>query len=882
MTATAAGLTSRAHPISADDARLKELADLPVFTLFQRVASSPRGLTEPEAADRLRRFGDNEPFRPVDDRLGARVVLALRSPFVALLAGLGVVFVVVGDVRGAVTVAVMVALAVVLRIWQRTRSVRATRALRELVTATVTVRRRAGVDQDPLDREVSLQDVVPGDVVMLHAGDVVPADLRIVSSTDLVVDQSVLSGESLPASKRSVTPDNRQPSHARESVVDTPSLCFSGTAVVAGTATAVVIATGDHTYFGSLARAARDLRPESSFDRGVRTVGWTLVRFMLVMAPIVFVVNGIVSGVWAQAAMFAVAVAVGLTPEMLPVIVTTNLARGATRLARERVIVSRLNAIQDVGAMDVLCVDKTGTLTEDRIVYAHSIDVTGRIDDAVGEFAYLAVHFQDGTHNRLDEAIAELLGEQHMPVLADAAFDKIDEIGFDHDRRRTTVVLSRQHGEHILICKGDPDEVLPRCTRAHLGEDTVALGEDLKAEADDLVHAYRKQGMRVLAVAVDSTPARFERYRESDEQNLVLAGFVGFVDPVRDSAAGAVRSLADHGVAVKILTGDSKVVARQVATQVGVNAETAVLGNQVDRLSDVRLRAVAARSSVFAELTPAHKTRIVAALREGGHTVGFLGDGVNDVAALRVADAGIAADTATDVAKHAADLILLDKDLAVVARGVVEGRRTLANTMKYVKITASSNFGNVLSVLAASAFLPFLPILPIQLMVQNLLYDTAQLALPWDRVDSDYLRAPRRWRSAGLVRFMLTFGTLSSVFDLATFAMLWWVFDAGESPTMFQTGWFVEGLLTQLLVVLVLRARTLPWRGVRPAGVVILAAVAAAAIGSLLPWSPLAAGLRMAPLPAAYLLWLIAVTAAYGLAAQLVKTRYLRHYQAWL
>jgi Mg2+-importing ATPase len=718
--------------------------------------------------------------------------------------------------------------------------------------------------------------------VVLHAGDVVPADLRIVSSTDLVVDQAVLSGESLPASKESVAREKGQRGLVGESVVDTPSLCFSGTAVVAGTATAVVIATGDHTYFGSLARAARDLRPQSSFDRGVRTVGWTLVRFMLVMAPIVFVVNGLVSGVWAQAAMFAVAVAVGLTPEMLPVIVTTNLARGATRLAREKVIVSRLNAIQDLGAMDVLCVDKTGTLTEDRIVYAHSIDVTGRIDDAVGEFAYLAVHFQDGPHNRLDDAIAELLGEQDMSVLADAAFDKIDEIGFNHTRRRTTVVLSRQHGENVLICKGDPDEVLLRCTRTHLDEDTVAFGEDLKAEADELVHAYRKQGMRMLAVAVDSGPARLERYAESDEHNLVLAGFVGFVDPVRDSAAGAVRSLTEHGVNVKILTGDSKVVARQVATQVGVDAQTAVLGNQIDRLSDLRLGAVAARSSVFAELTPAHKARIVAALREGGHVVGFLGDGVNDVAAMRVADAGIAADTATDVAKHAADLILLDKDLAVVARGVVEGRRTLANTMKYVKITASSNFGNVLSVLAASAFLPFLPILPIQLMVQNLLYDTAQLALPWDRVDSDYLLAPRRWRSAGLIRFMLIFGTLSSVFDLATFAMLWWVYGADDSPRLFQTGWFVEGLLTQLLVVLVLRARTLPWRGVRPAGVVVLAAVAAAAIGCLVPVTPLAVGLRMAPLPIAYVLWLITVTAGYGLAAHLVKKRYMRHNQAWL
>ena len=844
MTGSAAGAASRVRLISADDARLRELADVPVFTVFQQVASSPRGLTESEAADRLHRYGDNESFHAADDGVGARIVAAVRSPFVALLAGLGVVFVVVGDARGAITVAVMVALAVVLRIWQQTRSVRATRALRDLVTSTVTVRRRASAEEAPVDRELPVQDLVPGDVVVMHAGDVVPADLRIVSSTDLVVDQSVLSGESLPASKTAVAPNKGRHGHAGEPVVDTPNLCFSGSAVVAGTGTAVVIATGAHTYFGSLARAAGDLRPESSFDRGVRTVGWTLVRFMLVMAPIVFVVNGVVSGVWAQAAMFAVAVAVGLTPEMLPVIVTTNLARGATRLARERVIVSRLNAIQDLGAMDVLCVDKTGTLTEDRIVYVHSVDVTGRLDDGVGEFAYLAVHFQDGTHNRLDEAIAELLGEQHMSLIADGAFDKVDEIAFDHTRRRTTVVMSRQRGEHILICKGDPDQVLRRCNRAHLDDDTVGLDDDLRAEADELVHAYRKQGMQVLAVAVDSRPARFERYAESDERDLILAGFVGFVDPIRDSAAGAVHSLAEHGVRVKILTGDSKVVARQVASLVGVDAQTTVLGNQIDRLSDLRLRAVAERSSVFAELTPAHKTRIVVTLREAGHAVGFLGDGVNDVPALRIADAGIAADTATDVAKHAADLILLDNDLAVVARGVVEGRRTLANTMKYVKITASSNFGNVLSVLAASAFLPFLPILPIQLMVQNLLYDTAQLSLPWDRVESDYLRAPRRWQPDGLIRFMLTFGALSSVFDLATFAVLWWVLDLANAPTIFQTGWFIEGLFTQLLVVLVLRARTLPWRGVRPARVVTLAAVAAATIGALLPVTPLAAGLE--------------------------------------
>ncbi|MBV8928079.1 MAG: magnesium-translocating P-type ATPase, partial [Mycobacteriaceae bacterium] len=703
---------------------------------------------------------------------------------------------------------------------------------------------------------------------------------RILSSTDLTIDQAALSGESLPVAKCTA---QRQPgAHPTKPIVDAASLCFSGTAVVAGTATGVVLATGAQTYSGSLARAAAQMRPSSSFDRGVRTVGWTLIRFMLVLAPIVFVVNGLISGVWAQAAMFAVAVAVGLTPEMLPVIVTTNLARGATRLARDKVIVSRLNAIQDLAAVDVLCVDKTGTLTEDRIVYAQSVDVSGRVNDAVAEFAYLAVHFQTSVPNRLDEAIAEMLAEPDMSVIADAAYTKIDEIPFDHTRRRATVVVSRQHGEHIVICKGDPDQVLPRCARALLGDETVALGEDVKFEADDVIDAYRKQGMRVLAIAIREAPAQLQGYRECDERDLVLAGFVGFVDPVRDSATGAVTLLADHGVAVKMLTGDSKAVAVQLARQVGVDSQLPVLGSQIDRLTSPALRTVVGGSSVFAELTPAHKARIVAALRENGHAVGFLGDGVNDVAALRVADAGIAADTATDVAKHAADLILLDKDLAVLARGVVEGRRTLANTMKYVKITASSNFGNVLSVLAASVLLPFLPMLPIQLLVQNLLYDGAQLTLPWDRVDADYLRRPRRWQAGGLVGFMVIFGPLSSVFDLATFAVLWWVFGAGERPAVFQAGWFVEGLLTQLLVVLVLRARRPPWRDARPARVVVAGAVGAAAVGLLVALSPLAAGLRMTAPPAGYLLWLVAVTIAYAAAAQLVKQRYVRRHQHWL
>lgn len=881
MSELAALRVSRTLLLPDDVARLNELGAAPVFSVFQHVAGSPRGLTEHEAAERLQRFGANEPAGNRDAVLRVRVVAAVRSPFVALLAGLGVVFVLAADLRGSVMVAVMVVLAVALRIWQQTRTVRAAAALRKLVTSTVTVRRRADASQDPQEREIPPEDLVPGDIVMLCPGDIVAADLRIVSSADLVVDQAVLSGESLPVFKAS-TALPKSPGLARDPLVDTPTLCFCGTAVVGGTATGVVIATGESTYSGSLARGAAGLRPESSFDRGVRTVGWTLIRFMFVMAPIVFAVNGFVSGNWAQAAMFAVAVAVGLTPEMLPVIVTTNLARGATRLAGERVVVSRLNAIQDLGAMDVLCVDKTGTLTEDRIVYAHGIDVAGRTDDGVTELAYLTVHFQDAPHDRIDDAIIELLAEQDMPIVADAAFDKIDEIGFDHTRRRTTVVLTRQRGEHMLICKGDPDHVIALCNRATLCGEDVALRDDIRAEADDLVLAHRKQGMRVLAVAMKTVPAQLERYTEAHERDLVLAGFVGFVDPIRKSAAGAVDELAHHGVAVKILTGDSRIVARQVAASVKVDSEVIVVGSDIDRYTDRKLRATAEHANVFAELAPGHKARIVAALRRSGHTVGFLGDGVNDVAALRVADAGIAADTASDVAKQAADLMLLEKDLAVVARGVVEGRRTLANTMKYVKITASSNFGNVLSVVAASVLLPFLPILPIQLMVQNLLYDTAQLSLPWDRVDDDYLGAPRRWESRGLVRFMLIFGTLSSTFDLATFAALWWVFGGNDSPALFQTGWFVEGLLTQLLVVLVLRTRTLPWHGQRAARVVVLAAAVAAAIGLLLPVSPVAAALMMNPPPLAYSVWLLAVTVAYALSAQLVKRLYVRRHRTWL
>ncbi|MET9258767.1 magnesium-translocating P-type ATPase [Amycolatopsis sp. NPDC004079] len=849
---------------------LRAHGDAPVLTLFRNLDSSPKGLTENEAAERLRRFGDNR----IDGTIRApvRVWAAARSPFVALLTALGLVFAGVGDIRGAVTVSVMVVLSIGLRYWQHARSERAISAVRDQITTTVTVRRRAAAEFPGSEREVPTADLVPGDVVLLGPGDVIPADVRIVAAKDFVVDQSALSGEALPVAKRAPQPGK----HEEHELVETPALGFAGTSVVGGTATAVVAATGSDTYFGALARQSAEPRAESSFDAGVRRVGWTLVRFMLVMVPIVLVVNGTVTGDWAQAGMFAVAVAVGLTPEMLPVIVTTNLARGAAALSRRQVIVKRLNAIQDLAAMDVLCVDKTGTLTEDRIAYAHSVDYSGSPDGEAAEYAGLAVRFQTDRHDRLDEAI-ETLFDGEDDLVTDALFTGVAEIGFDHARRRASVVV-RRGSEHLLISKGDPDEILPRCGYARRDGVVTEFDDAARIGADELVRAYAEHGMRVLAVAAREVDARLDGFDETDENEMILVGFVGFVDPVRDGVVNAVKTLGEQGVALKVLTGDNRHVAARVADSAGIPVGEVVLGRQVEAADDAELREIVKDTAVFAKLTPAHKARVVTALRENGRAVGFVGDGVNDVAALRTADVGIAPDTATDAAKDAADLVLLERDLGVLARGVAEGRRTLGNTLKYVNITAASNFGNVLSVLAASAFLPFLPILPIQLVVSNLLYDLAQLALAWDRVDDDYLSKPRRWDARGLTGFMLVFGPLSSLFDLATFAVLWNVFGAGADPLLFQTGWFVEGLLSQLLVVLVLRGRGTPLRASRP---VVLATAAAALVGLLVPLSPLAGPLRMQALPAGYLLWLVLVLAGYALAAQVAKRGYARQRTWW-
>ncbi len=734
----------------------------------------------------------------------------------------------------------------------------------------------------------------------LSAGDMVPADCRVLSARDLFVAQSAMTGESLPVEKFvEGAPKGAAPA-AATGALEQRNLVFMGTNVVSGTATALVVATGARSYFGTLAAHASAANPNSetapnAFQAGVNSVSWLLIRFAAVMVPIVFFVNGFTKGDWLEAFLFALSVAVGLTPEMLPMIVTSTLAKGAVLLSRKKVVVKRLDAIQNFGAMDILCTDKTGTLTQDKIALARHADAYGQDTDEVLNFAFLNSFYQTGLKNLLDHAVLD-----HFELAAELklkdAYRKVDEIPFDFERRRMSVVVATlvggQEQHHELICKGAVEEVLAACTQVRVQESTDAsldgertmptlpLDSALLARTQAVTAGLNAEGLRVVAVAVKTLPPAQTTYSVADEAGLTLIGYIAFLDPPKESAAPALKKLAAHGIAVKVLTGDNEKVTRQVCRQVGLTADAVMLGSQVEALSDEALKAAAESHSIFAKLTPLHKERIVRALRASGHVVGFMGDGINDAPALRAADIGISVDSAVDIAKEAADIILLEKSLLVLDDGVVEGRTTFCNMLKYIRMTASSNFGNVLSVLVASAFLPFLPMLPLQLLVQNLLYDIGQTGIPFDNVDAELVTRPLKWNPADIGRFMLFFGPISSLFDLVTFAVMWWVFDANTvaRQTLFQSGWFVVGLLTQTLVVHMVRTPKLPFLQSRAAWPLMTMTLLIMALGLWLPLSPLAGYFKLQALPAAYYGWLVAILLGYCTLTTLMKRLYIRRF----
>ncbi|MEV6670600.1 magnesium-translocating P-type ATPase [Streptomyces sp. NPDC051162] len=873
--------------------RLARYSSLPGGQVLQDVRATAQGLRHDEAAHRLEQHGANVVAHERAPRWFTQLAKAFVNPFIAVLVALDLVmlwqWLQAADDEpfdpGIAILATMVLVSGALRFWQEYRSGRSAAALRALVTTTTAVQRRAGRNERPATTEIPMEQVVPGDIVRLAAGDLVPADLRLLTAKDLNVGQAALSGESLPVAKA----DTRTHDYGQSTTTDpveADNLCLMGTTVTSGTATGVVVATGSDTYFGSMAGSLVGERPQTSFDTGVRKVSFLLIRFMLVMVPVVFAINGFTKG-WDEAFMFALAVAVGLTPEMLPMVVTTNLARGAVAMSRRKVVVKRLNAIQNLGAMDVLCTDKTGTLTEDRIVLDRYLDVHGQEDTEVLEYAYLNSHFQTGLRNLMDQAVIDRVLEAEE-VVVDARFTKVDEIPFDFARRRMSVVLRRNDldgpGAHVIVTKGAVEEVLALCTHMTDRGRRVELTEELRRRVTRTAEDHNRQGLRVLAVATRTRPADKDAYTVADEEGLTLIGFLAFLDPPKADAAAALQALADKGVTVKVVTGDNELVAARVCADVGIHVGRAVTGTEIDGLDEGELRALVRSTTLFAKTNPVQKARIVRALQAEGHTVGFLGDGINDAAALRDADVGISVDTAVDIAKESADIILLEKDLMVLEQGVEQGRTTFGNTIKYIKMTASSNFGNVFSVLVASAFIPFQPMLAIHLLVQNLAYDISQLATPWDRMDPEYLREPRTWDAKGIARFMLCIGPISSVFDITTFLVMWNVFgaDSEAHQTLFQSGWFIEGLLSQTLVVHMIRTRRIPFIQSRASVPVLVMTGLVMAFGIFLPFSPLASALSMEPLPMAYFPWLIGILLTYCALTQVVKTWYIRRFSTWL
>lgn len=870
---------------------LAHAAVLESAQLLAHLNTRPAGLTLHESERRLRRFGPNEIEQDKPLAWWVHLWQCYRSPFPLLLTVLAVVSYVTEDMKAAIVIGTMVALSVGIGFWQEFRSSKAADALKAMVSSTATVLRSVDAHStangapdlvDPRQTpgpwqrvETPIRRLVPGDVVLLSAGDMVPADCRLLFTKDLFVSQAAMTGESLPVEKFSAP----QPEHSR-SVLDNPRLLFMGTNVVSGSATAVVVHTGARTFFGAMAQDLTQAdRTPTQFQEGINRIAWLLIRFAAVMVPLVLLINGFTKGDWGQAFLFALSIAVGLTPEMLPMIVTTTLAKGAVELSKRKVIVKRLDAIQNFGAMDVLCTDKTGTLTQDKIFLAHHVDAWGKESREVLEKAFLNSFYQTGLKNLLDVAVLEH-ADVSRALDPPTNFQKIDELPFDFQRRRMSVVVSEHQGHQELICKGAVDEVLAACTHVRRDGHNEALTPAVLDHLRAVVATLSSDGLRVLAVAVKETPPSQATYTTADECNLTLVGYIAFLDPPKESAKPALAALAAHGVRVKVLTGDNELVTAKICHEVGLPAESMLLGPQIDRMSDAEFLQAVESHVVFAKLTPSQKERIVRTLKAHGHVVGFLGDGINDAAALRCADIGISVDSAVDIAKEAADIILLEKSLMVLDRGVMEGRKTFVNMLKYIKMTASSNFGNVLSVLVAGVLIPFLPMLPIHLLVQNLLYDISQIAIPFDNVDDESIQAPQRWNPADMGRFMLFFGPVSSVFDLLTYGVLWFGFGANTpaQQTLFQSGWFLEGLLTQTLVVHMIRTQKIPFLQSRSAVPLVAMTLGIMAIGIFIVMGPMAHYFKLAPMPAHYFLVLAGILAGYMLLTQWMKSFYAQHH----
>ena len=870
------------------------------------------GLTQEEVLASRTKNGRNVITCGKKKSLARRLADAFVNPFTAILFFLAIISAVTDmlfpalslmgnapkdfDPLTVVIIATMVILSGTLRYIQETRSGNAAEKLLDMITTTATVSRKGAPRE-----EIPIDEVVVGDIVHLSAGDMIPADVRIIEAKDLFISQASLTGESEPVEKIPTSCE------ASDSATSYENIVLMGSSVVSGSACALAFSVGDGTLFGAMASDLSNEAVETSFSKGVNSVSQVLIRFMMVMVPFVFVINGITKGDWLEAGLFAISIAVGLTPEMLPMIVTTCLAKGAVAMSKKQTIVKNLNSIQNFGAMDVLCTDKTGTLTQDQVVLEYHWNIDGQEDSRVLRHAYLNSYFQTGYKNLMDLAIIKCTEEEELcdPHLTDLseAYVKIDEVPFDFTRRRLSTVVRDRSGKIQMVTKGAVEEMLSICSFAEVDGAVCTLDEELRNRILTTVSELNDDGFRVLAIAQKSNPSPVGAFSAADECDMVLMGYLAFLDPPKESTADAIEALRKHGVAIKILTGDNEKVTRTICKQVGLEVSNMLLGPDIAAMDDEQLAREAEHTQVFAKLTPDQKTRIVSILRENGHVVGYMGDGINDASAMKSSDIGISVDTAVDIAKESADIILLEKDLMVLEEGIVEGRKTYANMIKYIKMTASSNFGNMFSVLAASALLPFLPMMSIQLILLNLIYDCSCLAIPWDNVDEEFLLVPRKWDASSIGKFMLWIGPTSSIFDFMTYIFMYFVFCplfvshgvlfnnlasvySGDALAtmqaayiaLFQAGWFVESMWSQTLVIHMIRTPKLPFIQSRASAPVTLLTMAGIALLTALPFSPLRPELGLGALPIEYFCFLIPCTLLYMALATSIKKAYVKRY----
>lgn len=892
--------------------RIQYMATNPVREVLKSLHTTLCGLDVESVSVSRTKYGTNKVTHEKKQSLAKRLAGAFINPFTAILFCLAVVSIMTDMIfpyfsllgsspedfnpLTVVIILTMVMISGTLRFVQESRSGNAAEKLLSMITTTCTVTRK-GQEKT----EISMDDLVVGDIVHLSAGDMIPADVRILDARDLFISQASLTGESEPVEK---TP---KVCAQKESITDYSNIAFMGSNVISGSAAAVVVCTGDRTLFGSMASAIAGEAVETSFTKGVNAVSWVLIRFMLVMVPLVFFINGITKGDWLDAFLFGISIAVGLTPEMLPMIVTTCLAKGAVSMSKKQTIVKNLNSIQNFGAIDILCTDKTGTLTQDKVVLEYHLNVNGEDDTRVLRHAYLNSYFQTGYKNLMDLAIIHKTEEEEAadPKLLDLSenYVKVDEIPFDFTRRRLTTVVQDKNGKTQMVTKGAVEELLSICSFAECDGTVQVLTETVRKRILQTVGGLNDKGFRVLAIAQKSNPSPAGAFGVKDESEMVLIGYLAFLDPPKESTSDAIRALKAHGVTTKILTGDNDKVTRTICRQVGLEVRNMLLGSDLDDMSDAQLAKAAETTEVFAKLTPDQKARVVSVLRENGHTVGFMGDGINDAAAMKAADIGISVDTAVDVAKESADIILLEKDLMVLEEGIIEGRKTYANMIKYIKMTASSNFGNMFSVLAASALLPFLPMMSVHLIFLNLIYDMSCTAIPWDNVDEEFIAKPRKWDASSVGSFMIWIGPTSSIFDFTTYIFMYFVFcplfvsngilfndlaahySGAELAAMqaqyigmFQAGWFVESMWSQTLVIHMIRTPKLPFIQSRASAPVTLLTMTGIAVLTVIPFTPFGAALGLVALPASYFAYLFPCILLYMMLATSLKKAYVRCY----